>query len=94
MSPRAEHDSLGSMQLADDAWFGIQTARAVQSIILFGLYRSIDMLARGRRTLSEKWVRGIAANRDACRLYLEPSVGPVTALNPVPHHPRGAPTCS
>ncbi|HEY3448831.1 MAG TPA: aspartate ammonia-lyase [Myxococcales bacterium] len=63
---------------------------AFEPIILFGLYRSIDMLARGCRTLTEKCVRGIQANRDVCRMYVERSIGLVTALNPVLGYEKSA----
>ncbi|MBI5547829.1 MAG: aspartate ammonia-lyase [Deltaproteobacteria bacterium] len=63
---------------------------AFEPIILFNLYRSIDMLARGCRTLTERCVRGITANRDVCRLYVERSIGLVTALNPVLGYERSA----
>ena len=63
---------------------------AFEPIILFALRWSIDMLARGCRTLNEKCVRGITANRDVCRLYVERSIGLATALNPVLGYERAA----
>jgi aspartate ammonia-lyase len=63
---------------------------AFEPIILFGLYRSIDMLARGCRTLTAKCVRGIQANREVCLGYVERSIGVVTALNPVLGYEKSA----
>jgi aspartate ammonia-lyase len=63
---------------------------AFEPIILFSLYRSIDMLTRGCRTLARRCVQGITANRDACRLYVERSIGLATALNPVLGYERAA----
>ena len=54
----------------------------MEPIILFNLYRSIDILTRGCRTLARRCVSGITANEDVCRRYVEQSVGLVTALTP------------
>jgi aspartate ammonia-lyase len=63
---------------------------AFEPLILWAHYRSIDMLARGCRILADRCVRGITANRDVCRLYVERSIGLATALNPRLGYERAA----
>ncbi len=63
---------------------------AFEPVMLFNLYRNIDILARGCRTLTKRCVTGITANRDICRLYVERSIGIVTALNPVIGYEKSA----
>lgn len=53
-----------------------------EPVIAFNLFRSIDMLARACRTLAERAVDGITANKEHCRKMVERSIGLVTALNP------------
>jgi aspartate ammonia-lyase len=40
--------------------------------------------------LARSCVRGITANQDVCRLYVERSIGLVTALNPIIGYERSA----
>ena len=56
---------------------------AFEPVIAFNLFRSMDMLGRACRTLAEKCIDGITANREYCRLQVENSIGLVTALNPL-----------
>jgi aspartate ammonia-lyase len=56
---------------------------AFEPVIAFNLFRSIDMLGRACRTLAERCVDGITANREFCRRQVENSIGLVTALNPI-----------
>lgn len=51
-------------------------------VIAVNLFRSLDMLGRACRTLTEKCIGGITANREVCRRQVEESIGLVTALNP------------
>lgn len=55
---------------------------AMEPVIAFNLFRSIDMLGRACQTLAERCVKGITANRQRCREMVENSIGLVTALNP------------
>jgi aspartate ammonia-lyase len=55
----------------------------MEPVIAFNLFRSIDMLGRACRTLAERAIDGITANRDQCRRMVEHSIGLVTALNPL-----------
>jgi aspartate ammonia-lyase len=52
-------------------------------VVTFNLFRSLDMLGRACRTLAERCIAGITANREHCRRMVENSIGLVTALNPV-----------
>ncbi len=56
---------------------------AFEPVIAFNLFRSMDMLGRACRTLAEKCIDGITANREYCRRQVENSIGLVTALNPL-----------
>jgi len=63
---------------------------AFEPVIAFNLFRSIDMLGRACRTLAEKCISGITANREHCRLQVEHSIGLVTALNPLLGYERSS----
>jgi aspartate ammonia-lyase len=56
---------------------------AMEPVIAFNLFRSIDMLGRACQTLAERCIVGITANREHCRMQVENSIGLVTALNPL-----------
>ena len=55
---------------------------AFEPIIAHSLFKSISHLAAGCRTLGERCVRGITANRERARDLLDASTALVTALNP------------
>ena len=55
----------------------------MEPVIAYKLFTSIEMLGRGCRTLAERCIDGITANREVCRRQVESSIGLVTALNPV-----------
>jgi aspartate ammonia-lyase len=55
----------------------------MEPVIAFNLFRSIDLLRRACRTLVERCIDGITANRERCRKMVENSIGLVTALNPI-----------
>jgi aspartate ammonia-lyase len=55
---------------------------AMEPVIAYKLFTSLDLLGRACRTLSERCIRGITANREVCRRMVENSIGLVTALNP------------
>ncbi len=54
----------------------------MEPVIAYNLFTSLDMLGRACRTLADRCVAGITANREECRLMVENSIGLVTALNP------------
>jgi aspartate ammonia-lyase len=54
----------------------------MEPVIAYNLFTSLDMLGRACRTLADRCVSGITANREACRQMVEDSIGLVTALNP------------
>ena len=56
---------------------------AMEPVIAYNLFTSLDMLGRACRTLVERCIRGITANRERCREMVENSIGLVTALNPL-----------
>jgi aspartate ammonia-lyase len=56
---------------------------AMEPIIAFNLFTSLDMLGRACRTLVTRCITGITANREHCREMVEHSIGLVTALNPL-----------
>ena len=55
----------------------------MEPVIAYKLFTSIELLSRGCRTLAERCVEGITANREICRRMVESSIGLVTALNPI-----------
>ena len=55
---------------------------AFEPIIAHSLFKSITHLRNGCRTLAERCVQGITANRERLRASVENSIGVVTALNP------------
>ncbi len=54
----------------------------MEPVIAYKLFTSLDMLGRACRTLADRCVDGITANREVCRRMVENSIGLVTALNP------------
>jgi aspartate ammonia-lyase len=56
---------------------------AMEPIIAYNLFTSLDMLGRACRTLVTRCIVGITANREHCRQQVENSIGLVTALNPL-----------
>jgi aspartate ammonia-lyase len=54
----------------------------MEPVIAYNLFTSIDMLGKACRTLAERCIKGITANREVCRRMIENSIGLVTALNP------------
>src|SRR5512136_2656927 len=56
---------------------------AFEPVIAFNLFRSMDMLGRACRTLAQRCITGITANRQHNRRTVENSIGLVTALNPL-----------
>jgi aspartate ammonia-lyase len=56
---------------------------AMEPVIAYNLFTSLDMLGRACRTLVKRCIVGITANREHCRQQVENSIGLVTALNPL-----------
>jgi aspartate ammonia-lyase len=54
----------------------------MEPVIACSLFNSLVMLRRACRTLADRCIKGITANRDQCRENVECSIGLVTALNP------------
>ncbi len=54
----------------------------MEPVIAYNLFTSLDLLGRACRTLTERCIMGITANREICRRMVEHSIGLVTALNP------------
>jgi aspartate ammonia-lyase len=62
----------------------------MEPVITFALFESLDMLTAGVRTLSERCISGITANRERCRAMVEGSIGLVTALVPALGYERAS----
>ncbi len=56
---------------------------AMEPVIAYNLFTSLDMLGRACRTLTQRCITGITANRERCRSLVENSIGLATALNPI-----------
>jgi aspartate ammonia-lyase len=69
---------------------GVFELNAMEPIIALSLLQSAHLLQNACTALTEKCVRGITANRERCRRYVENSIGIVTALNPVLGYDRSA----
>ncbi len=54
----------------------------MEPVIAYNLFTSIDLLCKASKTLSDKCVVGITANREVCRMMVQNSIGIITALNP------------
>jgi aspartate ammonia-lyase len=54
----------------------------MEPVIAFNIFQSLKMLVQGINTLTQRCIKGITANREQCRSYVENSIGIVTALNP------------
>jgi aspartate ammonia-lyase len=52
-------------------------------VLAFNLFESLDMLTAAVRTLTDRCIQDISANRDRCRELVDGSIGVVTALVPV-----------
>src|SRR5713226_5816024 len=63
---------------------------AFEPIIAHSLFKSLAHLAAGCRTLAERCVKGIAANRERARRFLYQSPALVTALNPILGYARSS----
>ena len=55
---------------------------AMEPILAFNLFQSVEMLTAASFTLTRRCITGIVANRDRCRDLLEHSIGIVTAVVP------------
>ncbi len=55
----------------------------MEPVIALCILDGQTLFINGARTLRERCVEGIEADREACRAFLERSIGIVTALNPV-----------
>ena len=54
-----------------------------EPVIAYNLFFGLTILKNGCRTLARKCIKGITANRDVCKAYVQNSLGLVTALNPL-----------
>ena len=63
---------------------------AFEPVIAHSLFKSLAHLAAACRTLGEKCVRGITANRERARRFVDESTALVTALNPVIGYARAS----
>lgn len=61
----------------------------MEPVIAQSLFSSISLLANAARTLREKCVTGITANKEICEAYVQNSIGIITYLNPVIGHHNG-----
>ncbi|WP_370646665.1 aspartate ammonia-lyase [Marinobacterium rhizophilum] len=54
----------------------------MEPVIAFNVLQSLQLQTRAIRTLAEKCISGISANREHCRDRVNNSIGIITALNP------------
>jgi aspartate ammonia-lyase len=76
--------------IASAAQAGQLELNVMMPVIAFDLLMSLTILTNGLRVLRERSVKGITANEERCRWYVEHSVALVTALNPRVGYARAA----
>jgi aspartate ammonia-lyase len=54
----------------------------MEPVIAFNCFQSLRILTQAIKTLTHRCIKGITANRERCRDFVENSIGIVTALNP------------
>jgi aspartate ammonia-lyase len=54
----------------------------MEPVVAFNLLQSIEILTNVINVFTQKCIKGITANRDRCRGYVENSIGIITAINP------------
>ena len=69
-----------AITLASEA--GQRELNVMEPIIAFSMANGIHRLRQAMRTLQERCVSGITANKERCRCMVENSIGIITALNP------------
>ncbi len=69
---------------------GQMELNAFEPVLFDALFGSIDALTGAVHTLTENCIRGITANAEECRSYVEHSVGIVTALCPLIGYKKAA----
>ena len=69
-----------TITMAADA--GQLELNVMEPIIAFSLSNGIHRLRQAMRTLQDRCVSGITANKERCRSMVENSIGIITALNP------------
>src|SRR5262245_2817713 len=79
MSPRVERDPLGELNVPDDAYYGVQTARAVENFPISGLRAPADLVTA---TILVKKAAA-EANASLGRLDAEVARAIVTAANEI-----------
>ncbi|MCP5067564.1 MAG: aspartate ammonia-lyase [bacterium] len=77
-----------TITLASEA--GQLQLNVMEPIITFSLFESLSMLTAGVRTLTERCIRGIEADRERCAELVERSIGVVTAIVPVLGYDRAS----
>ncbi|MDK8243926.1 MULTISPECIES: aspartate ammonia-lyase [unclassified Corynebacterium] len=61
----------------------------MEPVVAEALFNSIRLLTNAVRTLREKCIVGITANKDVCEAFVNNSIGIITYLNPVIGHHNG-----
>ena len=62
----------------------------MEPVLAFNLFESLDMMTAGVRTLTDRCIKGITANRERCRDLVENSIGIVTAVVPLLGYERAS----
>jgi len=70
----------GAIALAAQA--GQLELNVMMPLVAYNLIHSIEILGNALKSLAERCIQGITANRDRCLAYAEGSLALVTALNP------------
>ena len=68
--------------IGKDVTITMAAEAVMEPIIAFSLSNGIHRLRQAMRTLQDRCVSGITANKERCRSMVENSIGIITALNP------------
>jgi len=69
-----------TINLASEA--GQLELNVMEPVLAFNLMQTFDIMTNVQNTFVEKCLKGITANEEKCREYVDKSVGVITALNP------------
>jgi len=69
-----------TINLASEA--GQLELNVMEPVLAFNLMQTFDIMTNAQNTFVERCLKGITANVERCREYVEKSIGIVTALNP------------
>src|SRR5699024_12629696 len=65
-----------------DSEAGLFELNVMEHVLIYNLHQSLTIVQRVLDTFNDYCLKGIEANIDVCKAYVENSIGVITALNP------------